>query len=409
MSEPEGIEEYIESLRWLSVGYLEWMATHIDKERFPERYKAITDAILEKKLHPQVKDPGVRFLFQGSAREYFRIWIVNLCLTLLSLGIFSAWAKVRKKRYLYSHTTLAGTPFQYLGQPIPILKGRLIAAAGFIAYYTSSHFITSFLPYILAAGLVAAPWVIVRSAAFNARYSAFRNMTFHFEGGYLEALKVLYAWGIISAIAIGMLFNWPGKSIILGITSAVFAFYYPWWIRRLKKFIIERTSYGGQKGALLATGGQFFRIYFFAGLILIAVLIPSVILVGWLFSSTKKSWLLIYLAAAPMYAGYVLAFAYVQARSGNLVWNHTRLGPLRFRSTLRCRDLLKLYLINALGIVASLGLLIPWAVVRTVKYRVDNMRVLQEGELSEFQGSDRSAVAAVGAETVDFFDVDLSL
>ena len=49
--------------------------------------------------------------FSGSAREYFRIWIVNLCLTLLTAGIFSAWAKVRKKRYYYSHTTLMGLLF----------------------------------------------------------------------------------------------------------------------------------------------------------------------------------------------------------------------------------------------------------------------------------------------------------
>lgn len=142
---------------------------------------------------------------------------------------------------------------------------------------------------------------------------------------------------------------------------------------------------------------------------MIAVLIPSVILMAKLLTPTKKSLLMTYLAAAPIYIGYVLAFAYTQARSGNLVWNHTHLGPLRFCSTLRSRDLLKLYGTNALGIVASLGLLIPWAVMRTVKYRADNMLVLQEGELSEFQGSDRSAVTAVGAETVDFFDVDLSL
>jgi hypothetical protein len=37
------------------------------------------------------------------------------------------------------------------------------------------------------------------------------------------------------------------------------------------------------------------------------------------------------------------------------------------------------------------------------------MRVLQEGDLAEFQGSDMSAVEAIGAETVDFFDMDLSL
>lgn len=78
----------------------------------------------------------------------------------------------------------------------------------------------------------------------------------------------------------------------------------------------------------------------------------------------------------------MLAFAYVQANIGNLVWNHTRLGPLRFRSTLSAGGMAKLYFTNALGILASLGLLTPWAVMRTLKYRVDNMRVLLEGELA---------------------------
>jgi uncharacterized membrane protein YjgN (DUF898 family) len=253
---------------------------HINRERYPERAQRLDDEIARRTRgtsegnqslvtdfneitlaeNPQlpVQPPELPLEFRGSAREYFRIWIVNLCLTLVTLGIFSAWAKVRKKRYSYSHTTLAGTPFQYLGQPIPILKGRLIAAIGFLVYYASTHFFTSLLPYILAAGLVVAPWVIVRSAAFNARYSAFRNMTFHFDGGYLGALKVLYALGIIPAIVIGMMLDWRGKPIVLGIASAVFGLSYPWWIRRLKKFIVEHTSYGGKKGTFFATGGQFF-------------------------------------------------------------------------------------------------------------------------------------------------------
>ncbi len=57
---------------------------------------------------------------------------MNLCLTLLTLGAYSAWAKVRKKHYFYAHTTLDSTPFQYLGQPLPILKGRIIAAVLFL-------------------------------------------------------------------------------------------------------------------------------------------------------------------------------------------------------------------------------------------------------------------------------------
>ena len=50
--------------------------------------------------------------------------------------------------------------------------------------------------YVLGAAAILAPWVLVRSAAFNARYSAFRNMTFHFAGTYWSAVKVIYGWGL---------------------------------------------------------------------------------------------------------------------------------------------------------------------------------------------------------------------
>ena len=77
----------------------------------------------------KVSPEELLLVFSGTAHAYFRVWIVNLCLTLLTLGIFFAWAKVRRKRYFYAYTTIAGTPFQYLSQPILILKGRLMAAA----------------------------------------------------------------------------------------------------------------------------------------------------------------------------------------------------------------------------------------------------------------------------------------
>src|SRR5690348_14861168 len=54
-----------------------------------------------------------RFEFHGDAREYFRIWIVNLALGIVTLGIYSAWARVRTQRYFYANTRLAGAPFDY--------------------------------------------------------------------------------------------------------------------------------------------------------------------------------------------------------------------------------------------------------------------------------------------------------
>jgi uncharacterized membrane protein YjgN (DUF898 family) len=390
----------------------------LDREAYPERAQRLEQAINDRTWRPvsdaeQSGVPELALKFHGSAPEYFRIWIVSLCLTLLTLGVYSAWAKVRKKRYLYSHTTLDGTPFQYLGQPIPILKGRLVAATGLLVYWVASHFITSVLPYVFVAGLVLGPWVLSRSLAFNARYSAFRNMTFHFDGGYLDAAKALYAWGFLPVavlgMALGMVFSSTIGLIVSGIAWALFGISYPWLIRRLKKLSIERTSFGGVHGRMGAKGGDFFGIYFLSGFVLIGLFFLGAIVGGAVSAVVASLPVTVLVMSLASYGAYLGVFAYIQARTGNLVWNQTKLGPLRFQSALRWRGLMKLYVTNALAIVASLGLLTPWAVMRTLKYRAEHMRVLLDGTLAEFQGSERSAVTAAGAESIELFDMDVSL
>jgi Zn-dependent protease with chaperone function len=53
------------------------------------------------------------FEFRGRAGEYFGIWIVNVLLSIITLGIYSAWAKVRRLRYFYGNTWLDGHNFEY--------------------------------------------------------------------------------------------------------------------------------------------------------------------------------------------------------------------------------------------------------------------------------------------------------
>jgi uncharacterized membrane protein YjgN (DUF898 family) len=357
-------------------------------------------------LQPAAPSPELKLEFRGSGRDYFRVWIVNLCLTLLTAGIFSAWAKVRKKRYLYSHTVLDGTPFQYLGQPFPILKGRVVAAVLFIVYYAVSYLSPAIMPFVLVGAVVLAPWVVVRSASFNARYSAFRNMTFRFDSEYVSALRTIYWLGLIPALVVGTIFDWWGNWALAAAAFGIFGLLFPWWMQRLKGFVVGNTVFGGERAELTATGGQFFRVYFIAGLIVSAAGVVAGGLVALLARVSSYVWLM---APAAFYFGYVLAFAYVRANTGNLVWNNTQVGPLRFASTLRTGGLLKLYIGNAIGIVASAGLLIPWAVVRTFKYRTDNLRVMLEGRLDEFRAAQGDAMAAAGAEVGEFFDLDLSL
>jgi uncharacterized membrane protein YjgN (DUF898 family) len=130
------------------------------------------------------------FRFTGSASEYFRIWIVNTLLTVVTLGVYSAWAKIRNKQYFYGNTWLDGSNFEYLAKPLPILKGRLIAAAAFGLLFGSQHYNRTLYFVLIGLYVLATPWVLVKALAFNARNSAYRNLRFAFVGRTGEAFGV---------------------------------------------------------------------------------------------------------------------------------------------------------------------------------------------------------------------------
>ena len=125
----------------------------------------------------------VRPQFTASAGEYFRIWIVNLLFTLLTLGIYSAWAKVRKRRYLYGSTRLDGASFDYFASPKAVLKGRILAAIVIAVYAVTTELYPVSHYGFWAAGLILLPWLAVSAYAFNARNSRWRALRFDFVAG----------------------------------------------------------------------------------------------------------------------------------------------------------------------------------------------------------------------------------
>ncbi len=329
--------------------------------------------------------------FDARTSDYFRLWIVNLCLTLLTLGIFSAWAKVRKKRFLYAHTSLDGTPFEYRGRPLPILRGRLVAAAVLLVWFTAGKLAPVLLPALLVVGAIALPWIIVRTASFNARSTAYRHLTLEFQAGYWEATKMLLGGVLITVITLG--------------------FGFPVFRQRLARFLVQHTRYGGIRGVFFATSKPFLKAYVVAFTLTLALAFVIFFLVffvlGMASSSDPETDSLLVLV--PIYVIYVVGFFYAQTRMRNVIWNHTEVGPLFFQSNLRVREVLWLYLTNAVAIVASLGLLVPWAEVRMLRYRASRLSVLLDGSWDEFRGTPAQAPSAVGAEIADVFALDFSL
>ena len=87
----------------------------------------------------------------------------------------------------------------------------------------------------------------------------------------------------------------------------------------------------------------------------------------------------------------------------------TRIDGHQFEADLSAWGLFKVYLINLLGIIFTLGLFIPWAKVNIARYMADHVYLIPHGDLDRFVADQQSAVAAVGEEMGEMFDIDIGL
>ena len=110
-----------------------------------------------------------------------------------------------------------------------------------------------------------------------------------------------------------------------------------------------------------------------------------------------------------LYAAYIAVYAYVRARTLNLIADSTTIGPLRLAGTLRAPRLAWLYLSNVVVILASLGLATPWATIRVARYRAECLAARASAPLESFAAGPSADAKATGSEVSDLFDVDVSL
>lgn len=340
------------------------------------------------------------FSFSGSGGEYFRIWIVNLLLTIITLGIYSAWAKVRRTTYFYNSTSVAGGSFDYHGNPLAILKGRFVALMLILLYqlaYKTSGIAS--LIILIVVGL-AMPWLIWKSLQFKLYNSSYRGIRFNFRGSLKQAYTVYLMWPIISMV-----------SLFLASPLAH---------QRLKKFQHEESRFGRSHFSFDATVGSFYKRYaiFFliwlAGIILITVLfggtIAAMIKAGG--DRTQASAAGAFAGIAfifGIYAWTFLLFPVVSMLIQNLIWNHTQLGAHHFRCEMKWGRVVFLSVTNLLGVICTLGLFLPFAQIRWLRYRVESMTLLESGSLEDFVADEKAQVSATGEGMADLLDFDLSL
>lgn len=351
--------------------------------------------------------------FHGSAGEFFRIWIVNTLLTLLTLGIYSAWAKVRTNRYFYGNTVLADASFDYHARPLQILKGRLILAAGLVAYFGLGYLAPGAELAIVLVVVLLIPWLLVRSLAFRMYNTSYRNIRFGFVGSvgesYVVAIKALLA----TVLSLGIFTFWGD------------------WLR--SRFVVNHLRFGRSPFATDCTAGAFFSIYLQLFGIAIALLLVFAIVMSFVLAGVVGELetalgvgagaelevpsevelppeLVVWLAVVPMlfYIPFGLyLYAFLQAKKFNLLAATTRIGDHRLVSRLSANRLFWVHFSNLIAVVASVGLLIPWAKIRLARYRLERVEVLVAGSLDHELAAEGRGASATGEEIGDYVDLDL--
>jgi len=342
------------------------------------------------------------FQFTGTGAEYFGIWIVNLLLTILTVGIYSAWAKVRRMQYFCRHTEVAGSGFDFHGNPLRILVGRIIAVILLFAYQVSVRLHSPLTLVVIALLAVVLPWLLRSALRFRLHNLSWRGTRFRFAGSLGGAYRVF-------------LLNF----FLAGITLYLLA---PFTHQRLKAYQHGNSWFGQTPFTFHARAGQFYLRY----LLIVAAIAGAVALVivsgiGAEFialsragkSGAPQDPRVAFRVIGMLYAVIILLSVSIgpvfRALMTNLIWNNTRLGEHRIECALSPWMLIWLTLSNMVAVIVSLGLLTPWAHVRWMKYEMSCIRLLPASDLGEFQAAAPEDVGAVGEEVASVFDFDIAL
>lgn len=372
--------------------------------------------------------------FTGSGSEYFRIWIVNLLLTLVTLGLYYPWAKVRRQRYFMGNTVVGEHPLGFHANPRTMLRGYLLVVVLLVLYSVAGR--VSPEAGLVAFVLVAAVWpaLLKSSTQFRLANTSWRGLRFRFEGSVRQAYAVwlpFFLPGLVVLAAEAAVADDLAKPptwylVTVLSTLLLFLLMAPWCMLRLTRFLRDNVRYGAERSRFSAGAGPFYALFAkTAGVALlglamvVAVLVAvSVVTSGWMallpgrarLDPMKMAALLTVLVFTLLLLVQLVPGPFFASRLQNLVWSRTASAGVRFDSALRFWPLFGLTLKNWLLIVLTLGLYWPFAAVARHRLRVQAVTVLLTVDPQQLLDAARQHEGeAAGDAAGDLFGLDIGL
>lgn len=332
--------------------------------------KGEPDASGARFLNAQPEPPPLlthRLTFFGSGLSLFAIQMVNMFLTLVTLGSYSFWGRTRVRKYLMRETQFGEDRFEFHGTGKELLWGWIKAAIVFGVPLI-------LLPYVphLAGGSVGLrqavsvlsslivfvfiPVATVGSRRYRLSRTSWRGIRFSFRG------KV---WSYVGIYV----FGWVLTAVTLGL-------YKPFLDARTYGFLVSHSYFGNRLFRFDGNGRDLFRPFLLAWLLTIPTL--------------------------------GIYWFWYSARRQRYFWERTSFGDLRFRSTVTGGALLGLHAANLLLLLVTLGVAWPWVRVRKIRFFFEYVRARGQFD-PESIIQEAQAASPMGEALAGFFDMDFDL
>jgi uncharacterized membrane protein YjgN (DUF898 family) len=337
----------------------------------------------------QVTDaqPRQALQYDGRLGELYRIFLVNLLLTIITLGIYRFWAITRWRRYFWSRMRFQGERLEYTGRGIELFLGFLMAIGILIGLVIAAVLLAAGLamiyPPLLVVPLVAL-YVIIFILAFAARFSAQR-------------------YRLSRTLWCGIRGGMQGSALAYGARAALYVVLMlltlfqllPWMQIRLAERRISASRLGS---AAFSFRGRARSVYPAFLATLVGIIVVYGVVAGLVWSAIGPQLLPVLrtsvggddprLAAALQHAiPFVIVGAVVAGIGAALIgcWytalflrhiaGNTRLETLAFSSTMTGPRLLWLVLSNSLIVLFTLGLGLPIAIHRVARLLIGSFQV----------------------------------
>ena len=364
--------------------------------------------------------PGIdkhRVQFTGSGSDYFKLWLSNLLLTIVTLGIYTPWARRRRIQYFFRNTEVGPDPLDFTASSRSMVTSFVLVALvyGLIQVMSSQGLNTAVggVTLLIAA---ATPWLWRSAMRFRMGNTTWRGLPFVFQATTRETYTA--AWPLLGGAALVAVLSlllpeatvtpaagaakvaasgtmvWLGGLGVLGMAALAGVIL----IRLRFNFLqlqMTRTSLGGQLGAFKTGFGEFFKVGVIClGIGLLAYLALAGLigifgagLLGFGRAVGQAGMAVLFVVALLFFIPLLLVPASItmaawEAMLFRTVWSNAGLsGMARSKCSLKVRAFVWLRAKNVVLTLLTVGFYRPFAAVSEYRMMIDSVRIYTRGDI----------------------------